>query len=69
MDHGFEAQFKRALVTGSTARIGFAIALGLAREGAEVAVNGRTDAKVNEAVKRIAGETKQGPSAPSDTSD
>jgi NAD(P)-dependent dehydrogenase (short-subunit alcohol dehydrogenase family) len=48
---------KRALVTGSTQGIGFAIALGLAREGAEVVVNGRTDAKVGEAIKRIAGET------------
>jgi NAD(P)-dependent dehydrogenase (short-subunit alcohol dehydrogenase family) len=32
---------KRALVTGSTAGIGFAIARGLARERAEVIVNGR----------------------------
>lgn len=29
----------------------------MAREGAEVVVNGRTDAKVGEAIKRIAGET------------
>ncbi|MGZ5916216.1 MAG: SDR family NAD(P)-dependent oxidoreductase [Methyloceanibacter sp.] len=48
---------KRALVTGSTQGIGFAIALGLAREGAKVVVNGRTDAKVGGAIKRIAGET------------
>jgi NAD(P)-dependent dehydrogenase (short-subunit alcohol dehydrogenase family) len=48
---------KRALVTGSTAGIGFAIALGLAREGAAVVVNGRTDGKVSEAIKRIATET------------
>lgn len=48
---------KRALVTGSTQGIGFAIALGLAREGAEVVVNGRTDAKVGESIKCIAGET------------
>jgi NAD(P)-dependent dehydrogenase (short-subunit alcohol dehydrogenase family) len=48
---------KRALVTGSTAGIGFAIALGLAREGAAVVVNGRTDGKVSEASKRIATET------------
>jgi NAD(P)-dependent dehydrogenase (short-subunit alcohol dehydrogenase family) len=33
---------KRALVTGSTAGIGFAIAAGLAREGVHVLVNGRT---------------------------
>jgi NAD(P)-dependent dehydrogenase (short-subunit alcohol dehydrogenase family) len=44
---------KRALVTGSTAGIGFAVALGLAREGAFVFVNGRTEARVAEAVGRI----------------
>lgn len=32
---------KRALVSGSTAGIGFAIAEALAREGAHVIVNGR----------------------------
>jgi len=37
---------KLALVTGSTAGIGFAIAKGLAAEGARVVVNGRTDARV-----------------------
>ena len=40
---------KAALVTGSTAGIGFAIALGLAREGARVIVNGRTQARVDAA--------------------
>ncbi|MEZ0279146.1 MAG: SDR family NAD(P)-dependent oxidoreductase [Methylibium sp.] len=47
---------KRALVTGSTAGIGFAIANGLAREGAEVIVNGRSEKRVAEAVKRISSE-------------
>jgi NAD(P)-dependent dehydrogenase (short-subunit alcohol dehydrogenase family) len=47
---------KRALVTGSTAGIGFAIASGLAREGAEVIVNGRSEKRVAEAVKRISSE-------------
>jgi NAD(P)-dependent dehydrogenase (short-subunit alcohol dehydrogenase family) len=42
-----------ALVTGSTAGIGFAIALGLAREGARVIVNGRTQARVDAALARI----------------
>jgi hypothetical protein len=37
-----ELKGKRAFVSGSTAGIGFAVALGLAQEGAEVVVNGRT---------------------------
>ncbi|HJW25078.1 MAG TPA: SDR family oxidoreductase [Rhodocyclaceae bacterium] len=44
---------KRALVTGSTAGIGFAIALELAREGALVTVNGRTAERVAAAVERL----------------
>jgi len=44
---------KLALVTGSTAGIGFAIANGLAAEGARVIVNGRTDARVSAALKAI----------------
>ena len=44
---------KTALVTGSTAGIGYASALGLAREGASVIVNGRTAARVDEAVGKI----------------
>jgi NAD(P)-dependent dehydrogenase (short-subunit alcohol dehydrogenase family) len=44
---------KIALVTGSTAGIGFAIAKRLASEGAEVIVNGRTDERVREAVAKI----------------
>src|SRR6476646_464963 len=39
---------KRALVTGSTAGIGYAIAEGLAQEGAEVIVNGRSAERVAE---------------------
>jgi NAD(P)-dependent dehydrogenase (short-subunit alcohol dehydrogenase family) len=45
---------KLALVTGSTAGIGYAIALALAREGARVIVNGRTQAAVDEAAAHIA---------------
>lgn len=44
---------KTALVTGSTAGIGFAIARSLAREGAEVCVNGRTQQRVDAAIKTI----------------
>jgi NAD(P)-dependent dehydrogenase (short-subunit alcohol dehydrogenase family) len=48
---------KRALVSGSTAGIGLAIATRLAQEGADVIVNGRTDARVKEAVDKIKAET------------
>lgn len=44
---------KKALVTGSTAGIGLAIAQSLAAEGAQVIVNGRTQERVDEAVRRI----------------
>jgi NAD(P)-dependent dehydrogenase (short-subunit alcohol dehydrogenase family) len=43
----------RALITGSTAGIGFAIALGLAKEGAHVTISGRTPAAVDAALVRI----------------
>ena len=48
---------KTALVTGSTAGIGYAAALGLAREGAAVVINGRTAARVDAAVAKIKQET------------
>lgn len=48
---------KLALVSGSTAGIGYAIARTLAQEGARVIVNGRTKASVDEAVDRIRSET------------
>lgn len=46
---------KTALVTGSTAGIGFAIAKGLAASGAEVILNGRSQARVDEAVAKLKG--------------
>ena len=48
---------RTALITGSTAGIGFAIARILAEEGAQVIVNGRTDERVRDAQRRIAAET------------
>src|SRR6266446_358242 len=42
-----------ALITGSTAGIGFAIAKRLASEGAEVIVNGRTEERVRDAIEKI----------------
>lgn len=44
---------KTALVSGSTKGIGFAIATGLAREGARVIVNGRTEKAVLEAKQQM----------------
>ena len=48
---------KRALVSGSTAGIGYAIAAALAREGAKVVVNGRTEEGVAKAVASLEAET------------
>ena len=48
---------KLALVSGSTAGIGLAIATALAREGARVIVNGRTQAAVDSAIASIKHET------------
>jgi NAD(P)-dependent dehydrogenase (short-subunit alcohol dehydrogenase family) len=44
---------KLALVSGSTKGIGLAIATGLAREGAKVIINGRTEKSVKEALAKI----------------
>jgi len=44
---------KRALVTGSTAGIGYAIAEALAKEGANVIINGRTSPRVESAIQSL----------------
>jgi NAD(P)-dependent dehydrogenase (short-subunit alcohol dehydrogenase family) len=51
MDFGLKG--KKAIVSGSTAGIGLAIATALAMEGASVVVNGRTEARVNAALEKI----------------
>jgi NAD(P)-dependent dehydrogenase (short-subunit alcohol dehydrogenase family) len=55
---------KRALITGSTAGIGYAAAEALAREGAHVIINGRTASRVETAraqlAKTVAGATSFG---------
>lgn len=48
---------KRAIVTGSTVGIGFAIARGLAESGAEVVINGRSEGSVEAAKKKLGGKT------------
>jgi NAD(P)-dependent dehydrogenase (short-subunit alcohol dehydrogenase family) len=50
---------KRAIVTGSSAGIGYAIAKGLAQAGATVVVNGRTSAAVERAVVKLKSEVVQ----------
>jgi NAD(P)-dependent dehydrogenase (short-subunit alcohol dehydrogenase family) len=52
-----ELNGKLALVTGSTAGIGAAIAKALAREGARVIINGRSQADVEKAVAALRGES------------
>lgn len=54
MDLGYTG--KRCLITASTGGLGFAIARGMAAEGATVAVNGRTPESVAAAADRITGE-------------
>jgi gluconate 5-dehydrogenase len=49
----FDLTGKRALVTGSSQGIGFALAQGLAQYGAEVIINGRTPATVEAAVDKL----------------
>lgn len=61
---------RRALVTGSTAGIGFATARMLAGEGADVVVNGRTPERVAQAIARIHEDFPSAPltAAPADLS-
>ncbi len=47
---------KTALVSGSTKGIGFAIASRLAKEGARVILNGRSEKSLNEAITKLGGE-------------
>ncbi|MBI5590995.1 MAG: SDR family oxidoreductase [Deltaproteobacteria bacterium] len=50
---------KTAIVTGSTAGIGYAIAKGLSQAGADVVVNGRTVAAVERAIAGLTSEVPQ----------
>jgi len=57
MDLGLNG--KKAVVSGSTAGIGLAIAAALAAEGASVVINGRTEARVVAAIEKIRSELKE----------
>lgn len=52
----FDLSGKRALVTGSSTGIGYALARGLASAGATVVLNGRNEARLAEAVERLRAE-------------
>lgn len=52
----FDLAGKRALITGSSQGIGFALARGLAEAGAEVVLNGRDGQKLAAAVQTLRGE-------------
>lgn len=49
----FDLTGKRALITGSSQGIGFALARGLAQHGAEVIINGRDASKVESAIAEL----------------
>jgi len=48
---------KRALVAGSSRGLGYAVGLGLAREGCRVAINGRDEVRVKSAATKMSGES------------
>ncbi|TMG84531.1 MAG: glucose 1-dehydrogenase [Betaproteobacteria bacterium] len=54
--HPFDLSGRRALITGGGSGLGFAIAQGLARAGAEVIVNGRNVDKLESAKRTLAAE-------------
>ncbi|WP_263772980.1 SDR family oxidoreductase [Propionivibrio soli] len=49
----FDLTGRRALITGSTQGIGFALATGLARAGATIVLNGRDSGRVRAAVEKL----------------
>ncbi len=53
MSNLFSLSGKRALITGSSQGIGFALARGLSAAGAEIILNGRDTAKLAEATKQL----------------
>ena len=59
MDFGLKSRL--ALVSGSTAGIGYAIAAALSCEGTRAIVNGRTQAAVDKAISSIAASTGNAP--------
>lgn len=65
----FDLNGKRALITGSSRGIGYALAEGLARHGAETVLNGRDAEKVAQAVDALAAKGFKASSAVFDVTD
>ena len=55
----FNLSGKRALITGSSQGIGFALARGLAGAGAEIILNGRDQAKLATAQQELGDEVQR----------
>jgi 2-deoxy-D-gluconate 3-dehydrogenase len=65
----FSLSGKAAVVTGASRGIGRAIAIGLARAGADVAVAARSEADLETLVKEIDSEGRKGLAVPTDVTD
>ena len=65
----FDLTGKRALITGSSQGIGYALALGLAEHGASVVINGRNATKASEAAETIRAKGHHALSAAFDVTD
>jgi gluconate 5-dehydrogenase len=65
----FDLSGRRALVTGSSQGIGFALALGLAQHGADIVLNGRNIEKVEAATRLLKAEGYEAESAVFDVTD
>ena len=57
MDLGLKG--KKTIVCGASRGLGFAVARGLALEGADVAINSRSEEKITASASKLAGETGQ----------
>lgn len=65
----FSLAGRRALITGSSQGIGYALALGLAQAGAELVLNGRDTAKLEEAASNLRATGARVHSLPFDATD
>ncbi len=69
MKNLFDLTGKRALITGSSQGIGFALARGLAKAGAQIILNGRSEEKLAKAAEVLSAEFENIHQAPFDVTD